>query len=110
MENNSKNILNSFQVHEELNPDIWFLNNGSYKMKPEIRDSLLAIVEDFSNFVDVNMDIEDITLTGSLSNFNWSSFSDVDLHMLLDFDGDKDSLLKKYLDSRRIIWNSFNSL
>ncbi|MDB3870536.1 hypothetical protein N9322_01145 [bacterium] len=110
MENNSKNILNSFQVHEELNPDIWFLNNGSYKMKPEIRDSLLAIVEDFSNFVDVNMDIEDITLTGSLSNFNWSSFSDVDLHMLLDFDGDKDSLLKKYLDSRRIIWNSLRDI
>jgi len=110
MVNDTKNILKSFQVHEELNPSIWFLDNGSYKMKPEIRDSLLFIVEDFSDFVDVDMEIEDITLTGSLSNFNWSNFSDVDLHLLLDFGGDKESLLKKYLDSRRIIWNSLRDI
>ena len=110
MENTDKNIISSFKVQKELNPDIWLMDDEGYKMRPEIRDSLLAIVEDFSNFVDVNMDIEDITLTGSLSNFNWSSFSDVDLHMLLDFDGDKDSLLKKYLDSRRIIWNSLRDI
>ena len=53
MVNDTKNILKSFQVHEELNPGIWFLDNGSYKMKPEIRDSLLSIVEDFGDFVDV---------------------------------------------------------
>eukprot|EP01050_Picozoa_sp_SAG11_P000065 SAG11_NODE_1_length_64905_cov_182.268355_65_plen_250_part_00 len=111
MANTSKNILNSFQVHDELNPSIWFLDNGSYKMKPEIRDSLLAIVEDFGNFVDVDMDIDDITLTGSLSNFNWSKFSDVDLHILIDFDGlENNVLLKKYLDSRRIIWNSLRDI
>ena len=110
MVNDTKNILKSFQVHEELNPGIWFLDNGSYKMKPEIRDSLLSIVEDFGDFVDVDMDNEDITLTGSLSNFNWSNFSDVDLHLLLDFGGDKESLLKKYLDSRRIIWNSLRDV
>ena len=110
MANNQKNILKSFQVNDELNSQIWFWDGNTYKMKPEIRDSLLAIVEDFSNFVDVDMDIEDITLTGSLSNFNWSDFSDVDLHLLLDFGGDKESLLKKYLDSRRIIWNSLRDI
>jgi len=111
MENNGNNIISSFSVHDTLNPEIWYDDNGSYKMKPDVRDSLLAIVEDFSNFVDVDMDMDDITLTGSLSNFNWSKFSDVDLHILIDFDNiEENVLLKKYLDSRRIIWNSLRDI
>ena len=110
MGNNDNNIISSFKVQDTLNSEIWFLDNGSYKMKPEVRDSLLAIVEDFSNFTAVDMNIDDITLTGSLSNFNWSKFSDVDLHILIDFGGEKDSLLQKYLNSRRIIWNSLREI
>ena len=95
METTNKNIISSFKVQDELNPDIWYYDGESYKMKPEIRISLL--------------DIDDITLTGSLSNFNWSEFSDVDLHILMDFEN-TDPLLKKYLDSRRIIWNSLRDV
>jgi len=110
MEGTNKNIISSFKVHEELNPDIWFIDNGSYKMIPEIRVSLLNIVDDYKNFVNVDMEIEDVTLTGSLSNFNWSRFSDVDLHIVMNFEDKEDSLLKKYLDSRRIIWNSLRDI
>jgi hypothetical protein len=78
-------------------------------MKPEIRISLLDIVKDYVGFVDVELDIDDVTLTGSLSNFNWSEFPDVDLHILMDFEN-TDPLLKKYLDSRRIIWNSLRDV
>jgi len=109
MESTDKNIISSFNVQEELNPDIWYYDGESYKMKPEIRVSLLDIVKDYVDFVDVELDIDDITLTGSLSNFNWSEFSDVDLHILMDFDN-TDPLLKKYLDSRRIIWNSLRDV
>lgn len=109
METTNKNIISSFKVQEELNPDIWYYDGESYKMKPEIRISLLGIVKDYTDFIDVELDIDDVTLTGSLSNFNWSEFSDVDLHILTDFE-DKDPLLKKYLDSRRIIWNSLRSV
>ena len=110
MEGTNKNIISSFKVHEELNPDIWFMDNGSYKMIPEIRVSLLDIVDDYKNFVNVDMEIEDVILTGSLSNFNWSRFSDVDLHIVMDFEDKEDSLLKKYLDSRRIKWKSLRNI
>ena len=110
MEGIDKNIISSFKVQEKLNPDIWYMDNESYKMIPEIRISLLDIVEDYNNFVNVDMEIEDVILTGSLSNFNWSEFSDVDLHILMDFEDKEDSLLKKYLDSRRIIWNSLRNI
>ena len=110
METSDKKIVNSFKVKEQLNPDIWNQDNGTFKMKPEIRDSLLKIVEDYLGFIDLDIDIEDVTLTGSLSNYNWSDFSDVDLHILIDTPNSKNSLLKKYLDSRRIIWNSLRDI
>ena len=110
MESTDKNIISSFKVQKELNPDIWLMDDEGYKMRPEIRDSLLKIVEDYEEFVDIDLDIEDIILTGSLSNFNWSQFSDVDLHILIDFDDPSESIEKKYLDSRRIIWNSLRDV
>jgi len=110
MENTDKNIISSFKVQKELNPDIWLIDDEGYKMRPEIRDSLLKIVEDYEEFVDIDLDIDDVHLTGSLSNFNWSEFSDVDLHILIDFDNPSESIEKKYLDSRRIIWNSLRDV
>jgi predicted nucleotidyltransferase len=110
MESTDKNIISSFKVQKELNPDIWLMDDEGYKMRPEIRDSLLKIVEDYEEFVDIDLDIEDIILTGSLSNFNWSEFSDVDLHILIDFEDPSESIEKKYLDSRRIIWNSLRDV
>ena len=110
MESTDKNIISSFKVQKELNPDIWLMDDEGYKMRPEIRDSLLKIVEDYEEFVDIDLDIEDIILTGSLSNFNWSEFSDVDLHILIDFEDPSESIEKKYIDSRRIIWNSLRDV
>jgi len=110
MENTDKRIISSFKVQDELNPEIWFFDGESYKMKPEIRISLLDIVEDYIEFAGVEIDVEDVILTGSLSNFNWSEFSDVDLHILSEFNDETDSLLKKYLDSKRIIWNSLRKV
>ena len=110
MENTDNNIISSFKVQKELNPDIWLMDDEGYKMRPEIRDSLLKIVEDYEGFIDIDLDIEDVTLTGSLANFNWSEFSDVDLHILVDFDDPEESIEKKYLDSRRIIWNSLRDV
>ena len=110
MENTDKSIISSFKVQKELNPDIWLMDDEGYKMRPEIRDSLLKIVEDYEEFVDIDLDIEDVVLTGSLSNFNWSEFSDVDLHILIDFENPSESIEKKYLDSRRIIWNSLRDV
>lgn len=110
MDKENKKIISSFKVQDELNPDIWSKDGDNYTMKPEIRDSLLEVVEDYVQFTDLELDIEDVTLTGSLANFNWSEFSDVDLHILIDFNGKPNSLLKKYLDSRRIIWNSIRNV
>jgi len=104
--NDSKDYdLSSFIVKKELNPKFWSKNN---ELEPKIREKLLKIAEDFFDSLEIEgIQLEDITLTGSLSNYNWSEFSDVDLHILVDFDRlevDEDTL-KDYFRAKQTVWN-----
>lgn len=100
-----KTIVKSFKLKDELCPDIW--EDDGKKMKPEIRQRLLEISTEFIEFLKVDIFIEDIIMTGSLSNYNWSQFSDVDLHIVTDMDnyGDNKDL---YDDLFKLKKNYFN--
>lgn len=94
----------SFRVKDELNPKIW----DDFKIDDEVREDLLKIAEDFYTSTGLEADVEDIILTGSLANYNWSEkYSDYDLHILIDFTDVNDvvELVKKYVDSAKSIWN-----
>lgn len=83
---NLNTILNSFKIKSALNPKIWEdTNSVSSKMVPRVRETLLEIANDFIEFLDVDMVVSDVVMTGSLSNFNWSEYSDVDIHIIVDF-------------------------
>ena len=94
----------TYEFHTELNPQIWI----NKTLKPEIKDKLLEIAEAFLEFIDVDVDIEDITLTGSLANYNYTKYSDFDLHIITDYDtynADKE-LLKDYFNAKKTVWNT----
>jgi peptidoglycan hydrolase-like protein with peptidoglycan-binding domain len=76
-------ILKSFQLRKNLNPKIW--KNGGESMNPQVRERLLEIANNFIEELNVDTIISDVIMTGSLSNYNWSNFSDVDLHIVMDF-------------------------
>ena len=82
--NNIKSILGSFKIKDELNSNIWEKTDDGYVMKQKVRDRLLKIANDFIEFLDVDIIITDIIMTGSLANFNWSDFSDIDVHLIAD--------------------------
>lgn len=105
MDNIKTDVIKSFTIQDTLNSNIW--ENG--KLKVEILKKLRKIGKDFFNDLDLepNVKLHDITLTGSISNYNWSKFSDVDLHLRLDFsevDDDKD-FVKNYMLAKKTIWN-----
>lgn len=96
--------VKSFHIKDELNPKVW----DDFKMKPEVREQLIKIANDFYNSTEMDADIKDIILTGSLANYNWSEkYSDYDLHILIDFKDVSDDveLVKKYVDGARKIFN-----
>lgn len=104
-----KKILDSFSIQDTLNPKIW--ENPSdpekAKMKSKVRKGLLRIAEEFIDYLGDDVFVEDIVLTGSLANFNWSEFSDFDLHVLVDlqqYEKDAD-LYKELFDLKKFIFN-----
>lgn len=82
---NLKNILSSFKIKSNLCPEVWDKSNNKYKLKSNIRERLLKIAYEFLDSLGVDVIISDVTFTGSLANYNWSNFSDIDLHLIADF-------------------------
>ncbi len=53
------------------------------------------------------VDIEDVTMTGSLANYNWSKYSDVDLHIVIDYKEVPvdEHLVQDFFKSKSSNWN-----
>ena len=101
---NYHDFLNESKLYQgKLNPEFW----KDEKLDPEVREKLLQIAKDFYKDLKVEAPIEDIHLTGSLANFNWTKYSDLDVHVLLDFTkiGKDKELAKRAMDGERFIWN-----
>jgi predicted nucleotidyltransferase len=113
-------IVKSFQMKDELSSDIFEKSDDSYKMNKGVRDKLIDVSNAFLDFIDIDFFVHDIVLTGSLANYNWSEFSDVDLHILIDLDevdGDKQSdspklhtIVKEFFDLKRQAWNGSHDI
>ena len=86
--------LSSFRPQTQLHPKIWI--NGQLNSKVRLR--LLDIADDF---------IKTLDLTGSLANYNWSKFSDFDLHIVIDFEevDERVNFVKDYFDAKKKLWN-----
>jgi predicted nucleotidyltransferase len=91
---NTKEIIKSFKPQDELNPKIWYLpkekNMGDsdgqeMKMRPEVRERLLEIAYQFLDYLKIEVMVTDIVLTGSLSNYSWSKYSDFDIHIIINY-------------------------
>jgi|TARA_R110000824_G_scaffold254331_1_gene443365 hypothetical protein len=99
-----QSALNSFEVNDSLVPEIW----ENDRLKAEVREKLLKIASDF--LIDMPFDLEpdDITLTGSLANYNWSKYSDVDLHILYDFSkvDENRELVIQFFKNLQTNWNN----
>ena len=101
----------SLEIQDSLHKRFW--TEADEKLNPEISQNLLAIVEDYVAGLDVeSLEIKDIVFTGSLATFNWSTFSDVDLHIIVDFEqvGDDVSLVSEFFRSSRALWNNKHTI
>jgi hypothetical protein len=101
-------ILKSFEPQEDLNPKIWEKKGNEYKMNPKVREKLLEVTNLFIDSLGIDILMTDIIMIGSLTNYNWSKFSDIDLHVVLNYsqfpENTKD-LYVEYFDLKKIIFN-----
>ena len=96
--------LSSFKKNDSLTKRIW----DGMDLNPRVRLKLLDIADDFWSFVNLKwVKPKNIILTGSICNFNWSNMSDIDLHLVVDFNevDEKTEFVRDYFDSKKNEWN-----
>ena len=73
----------SFEVQNTLNEELWSTEG---KLDQDAGDLLYEIAKQFYNSLGLEgIDIVDVHFTGSLANYTWSKYSDIDLHILIDY-------------------------
>ena len=76
-------LTEKFEVHDTLNPKLWNANN---KLHDEVKLKLVEIIEQFVSTCDVPLNIVDAHLVGSNASYNYTEHSDLDVHIISNFD------------------------
>ena len=93
-------VKENIKVNNALNPKLWDENN---KLRTEVREAALRIVEFFLSQMDMPITYKDIRILGSNASYTYSPYSDLDIHIVVDFnelDG-SNSMLRKYFNGVR---------
>jgi hypothetical protein len=111
---NTEKIINSFYLQDELNPDIWDSPEDakSANLKKEIRERLLKVAQIFIDYLDKDFFVHDIIFIGSLVGYNWSEFSDFDIHVVYDsseFEGEVE-LHKELFRLKKTVFNAAHDI
>ena len=96
-------MLKEYQTHSTLNPKLWI--DG--ELRPGLQEGFMKIAEKFHEFLDVpNTMIHDVILIGSNANYNWTKYSDIDLHVVINYMevGDNLHVVKNYLQTKKALW------
>ena len=99
-------MLNEYETQSTLNPKLW---NGEC-LKKGMTYKLLRIAKAFFEFLELpdNVQVLDVLLIGSNANYNWTDTSDIDLHVVIDYQAvDKNlHLVKNLMMAKKSIWST----
>ena len=108
LELDSFNLGDAVKFNKHLNPKIW----QGQTMKPEVREALLAIAEDFKEFLGLSdINVKDITVSGSNANYSYTPYSDIDLHLVVDIPrADGDEVYRELFDAKKYQYNDLHDI
>lgn len=91
-------------AHTELNQELF---DGT-RLKSDVREALLKIAEKFETSLGINLKPVDVYFTGSSANYNYNDASDIDLHLVYDFEeiGINAEILIKYFIAKKQVFNN----
>lgn len=92
----------SFQIHNKLNPTFW----DGEMLRPKVRSQLKKIAMAWVDYVEVEKNaVEDILLLGGNAGYNYTKYSDLDLHVVIDKSKSEcPDLLSNYFKDKKQLW------
>ncbi len=101
-------MSDAIDLHNELNPKLW----AGKKMRPEVKRALLDIAENFKAFLGIqDVEVKDITVSGSNAAFTYTPHSDLDLHLLVDIEQlDQSEVYRELFDSKKYQYNDLHDI
>jgi|TARA_B100000073_G_scaffold346357_1_gene357562 hypothetical protein len=93
----------TLRYHKKLNIKFWHERS----LRPEVREKLLQIGYKWAEFAKIPFEaIKDMILVGGNANYNYTRFSDLDLHLVVDKSkiADCPELLDDYLRDKKKLW------
>jgi len=99
-------------IQSELNPVLWIKKGNTYELKSEVRNKLIQIAKKFYEYLEIDTKFQDIYFLGSMASYNYTSQSDIDLHLLFDYKkiNKNTSLVEKYFDIKKKYWNESHEI
>ena len=99
----SYNLGDAVKFNDRLNPRIW---GADERMRPEVREQLLKIADDFREFLGIDVEVQDITVSGSNAAYTYTPHSDIDLHLVVDLpEADRNEVYRELFDAKKYAYN-----
>lgn len=103
LENFKEELTLTLRYNTKLNPKLW----NDELIKSEVRTNLLKIAKRWAVFANIPAKaIEDIVVVGGNANYNYTKYSDVDLHLIVNKDviANCPDLIDDYLRDKKQLW------
>ena len=99
-------LADAVKFHNRLNPKIW---GADEQLLPEVRSKLMEIAADFQEFLGVSdLDVQDITLSGSNAAYSYTPHSDIDLHLVVNVP--KDEVYQELFNAKKYQYNDIHDI
>lgn len=98
-------VSGNIDYHKTLNPIAW---DDSDNLRREVQLRLLEIARVFIKYLDIpNFEVVDIVLTGSMANYNYTKYSDFDIHVVTHYANlQSDDIAEAFYRAKKEIWNN----
>jgi GNAT superfamily N-acetyltransferase len=98
-------VSGNIDYHKTLNPIAWDSND---KLRSEVQLKLLEIARVFVKYLEIpNFEVLDIVLTGSMANYNYTRYSDFDIHVVTHYANlQSDEIAEAFYRAKKEIWNN----
>ena len=99
----SYRLSDAVKFNDQLNPRLW---GSDEHLLPEVKEKLLTIADDFREFLGIDVEVKDITISGSNAAYTYTPHSDIDLHLVVDLPrADESDVYRELFDAKKYAYN-----